>query len=114
MNIKLNIKLIKEMCGTVSFKRGEAFYRANKVMVEKYGLDGCEATVVGTDDFHVTIKKDERGSLLTKCSCPTLASYQKDCQHIAVVLLSIYALQRRGRIFNGSSELQTDSFKNQE
>ena len=35
MNIKLNRKFIKEMCGTVSFKRGEAFYRANKVTFEK-------------------------------------------------------------------------------
>ena len=90
------------------------FIDANKVTVENYGPDGCEATVAGIDDFHVTIKKDERGSLLTKCSCPTLASFQKDCQHIAAVLLSIYALQRQGKIPNGPSELQSDSLKNQE
>ena len=94
---KLNQKLIKEMCGTVSFKRGEAFYRANKVTVENYGPEGCEATVAGMEDFHVTIKKDEKGGLLTKCSCPALASFQMDCQHIAAVLLSIYELQRQGK-----------------
>ena len=33
MDIKLNQKIIKEMCGTVSFKRGEAFYRSNKVII---------------------------------------------------------------------------------
>ena len=102
------------MCGTVSFKRGEAFYRANKVTVESYGADGCEATVVGMEDFHVTIKKDEKGSLLTKCSCPALASFQMDCQHIAAVLLSIYELKRQGKVLNSSSEFQSDSLKNQE
>ena len=114
MNIKLNRELIKEMCGTVSFKRGEAFYRANKVTVENYGPDGCEATVAGMEDFHVTIKKDEKGGLLTKCSCPALASFQMDCQHIAAVLLSIYELQRQGKVPNSPSELQSDSLTNQE
>ena len=33
LNIKVNQKIIKEMCGTVSFKRGESFYRANKVTI---------------------------------------------------------------------------------
>ena len=93
------------MCGTVSFKRGDAFYRANKVTFEKYSPDGCEATVTGTEDFHVTIQKDENGGLHTKCSCPTLDSFQKDCQHIAAVLLSIYEHQRQGTSPIGLSEL---------
>lgn len=113
MNIKLNRELIKDKCGTVSFKRGEAFYRANKVTVKNYGPNGCEATVAGMDDFHVTIKKDEKGGLLTKCSCPALASFQMDCQHIAAVLLSINALQRQ-EIPNSLSGFQSDSLTNQE
>lgn len=96
MNIKLNEKIIKEICGTVSFKKGDSFYRANLVTFDHYGPDGCEATVKGTKDFHVLIEKNEGGGISTKCSCPTLASYQKDCQHIAAVLLSIYAHQRHG------------------
>lgn len=84
------------MCGTVSFKRGEAFYRAKKVVFEKYSLNACEATVTGTETFHVTIEKEESGGFHTKCSCPKLASFQKDCQHIAAVLLSIYEHQRQG------------------
>ena len=47
--------MIKDMCGAVSFKRGDAFYRANKVTFKTYSPDGCEATVTGTEDFHVTI-----------------------------------------------------------
>ncbi|MFB9760617.1 DEAD/DEAH box helicase [Ectobacillus funiculus] len=113
MKITLNQKIIKEMCGTVSFKRGDAFYRANKVTFENYSPDNCEATVTGTEDFHVTIEKNESGGFRTKCSCPALASFQRDCQHIAAVLLSIYEHQRQGTIPIGPSERQSGSSTNQ-
>lgn len=113
MNIKLNEKTIKEMCGTVSFKRGDAFYRANKVTFENYSPDNCAATVTGTEDFHVTIEKNESGGFHTKCSCPALASFQRDCQHVAAVLLSIYEHQRQGTIPINPSERQSGSSTNQ-
>lgn len=90
MNIDLNDKKIKEMCGTVSFKRGDSLFRANKVTIENFSLDYCEATVRGNEDFFVTIEKDFAGGIRTKCSCPKLASIKNDCQHIAAVLLTIY------------------------
>lgn len=101
------------MCGTVSFKRGEAFYRSNKVRFEKYSSDECEATVSGMEDFHVTIEKEKNGGLHAKCSCPTLASFQKDCQHIAAVLLSIYEYQRQGTSPIVPSKRQSNSATNQ-
>ncbi len=113
LKIKLNQKIIKEMCGTVSFKRGDAFYCANKVTFENYSPDNCEATVTGTEDFHVTIEKNESDGFRTKCSCPALASFQRDCQHIAAVLLSIYEHQRQGTIPIGPSERQSGSSTNQ-
>ncbi len=96
MAINLNQKIIKDMCGTVSFKRGEAFYRANKVTFEAYSSEGCRATVAAMEDFHVTIAKDSNGDISTACSCPTLASVKSDCQHIAAVLLAINDHQRKG------------------
>lgn len=96
MNTELHHKKIKEMCGTVSFKRGDSFYRGGKVVFDKYGPDHCEATVNGTEDFYVTIETDESGGLHTTCSCPTLSSVKTDCQHIAAVLLAIYDHQRQG------------------
>lgn len=101
------------MCGTVSFKRGDAFYRANKVTFEKYSPEGCEATVTGMEDFYVTIKKDEKGGFYTKCSCPKLDSYQKDCQHIAAVLLAVYEHQRHRTSPIGPNEQQFDTASNQ-
>ncbi|MBY0146476.1 DEAD/DEAH box helicase [Neobacillus niacini] len=96
MNITLSQKRIKEMCGTVSFKRGDSFYRAGKVFFDDYSPEHCEATVKGTEDFYVTIDIEESGDLRTSCSCPTLASVRTDCQHIAAVLLAVYDYQQQG------------------
>ena len=63
----------------------------------------------GSEDFHVTIEKDESGSIRTTCSCPKLASFQKDCQHIAAVLLLIYEQQRQRHLPNHPSEHHTNS-----
>jgi uncharacterized Zn finger protein len=82
MKIKLNHKMIKELCGTVSYKRGDSFYRSNKVTFHQYNPDFCEATVSGKEDFHVAIEKGETGDVQMRCSCPTLANFQKSCQHI--------------------------------
>lgn len=89
MDIKINQKIIKERCGSVSFKRGEAYYRAGKVTIHDDSADLCRATVKGADDFHVTIDKDQAGHIQTSCSCPTLGDFSKSCQHVAAVLLAI-------------------------
>ncbi|MCK1992000.1 DEAD/DEAH box helicase [Peribacillus muralis] len=112
MDIKLNQKIIKDMCGTVSFKRGEAFQRTNKVTFESYRPDGCEAIVAGKETFHVSITVDAGGGFESTCSCPTLASFQKECQHIAAVLLSVYDHQRHGAIPVGAGTAQVDASAN--
>jgi SNF2 family DNA or RNA helicase len=98
VNITLNQKQIKEMCGTVSFKRGDYFYQTNKVVFEQYHPDRCQATVTGDEDFHVTIETGSNGDIHTECSCPKLASFMKDCQHIAAVLIAIHDHQSKGTI----------------
>ncbi|MFF5994546.1 DEAD/DEAH box helicase [Lysinibacillus sp. KU-BSD001] len=96
MDIKINHRIIKEMCGTVSFKRGDAYYRANKVTIHDDSVDRCTATVKGAEDFHVTIEKDLLGRIQTSCSCPTLVNFSKSCQHVAAVLLAIDERKRQG------------------
>lgn len=108
MNITLNEKMIKDMCGTVSFKKGDSFYQAHKVLFESYGPDRCEATVFGTEEFHVTIEYDVQDGIHTKCSCPRLASFQKDCQHVAAVLIAIDKHQRTGTV---PTQSETDIHK---
>ena len=94
MNVKLSHKMIKEKCGTVSFKRGDAFYRGDHISFQEYNSTQCKATVSGVEDFQVTIERAKDGSLHTACTCPKLTSFQKDCQHIAAVLIGIYEQQR--------------------
>ncbi|WP_223701595.1 DEAD/DEAH box helicase [Sutcliffiella deserti] len=105
MNIQITQKTIKEKCGTVSFKRGEAFYRSQKVTIEHYSSERCEATVAGVEDFHVTVEVAENGNFQATCSCPTLASVKKDCQHIAAVLLAIENHQRNVPNLSSGDEL---------
>ncbi|WP_338786985.1 SNF2 helicase associated domain-containing protein [Metabacillus sp. FJAT-53654] len=112
MNINLNHKIIIEKCGSAAFKRGDAFYRANKITFEYFSHEGCEATVSGTEDFYVTVDQEKGGDFHTKCSCPKLASFQKDCQHVAAVLLSIYEHQCNGTIPISRNNNQSESTKN--
>lgn len=95
MDIKLNQKMIKDLCGTVSFKRGDAFYRADKVNFENYSHQRVEAIVAGADEFQVTVIKNEDGGFFTSCTCPKLASINNECQHIAAVLLAMLDKQRQ-------------------
>ncbi|WP_087972125.1 DEAD/DEAH box helicase [Oceanobacillus rekensis] len=109
MNIKLNQQIITDRCGAVSLKRGEAFYRSDKVTFKNYSSEYIEATVSALEDFHVTIEKKSSGSFHTSCSCPTLASFTKDCQHVAAVLLALYNSKRQGRTaINASESMPSD------
>ncbi|MUK88945.1 helicase SNF [Ornithinibacillus sp. L9] len=93
MDITLNQKYIKDRCGAVSFKRGDAFYRNGKVLVEEVTIDSIQATVKGIEDFHVHLEK-QRNGFKANCSCPSLSSFKKDCQHIAAVLIALYHQQK--------------------
>lgn len=95
MDIKMNHKMIKDMCGTVSFKRGDAFYRTNKVTFTEYGPEKCRAIVKGAEDFHVRVEKNKNGKLEATCTCPSLTNFDKDCQHIAAVLIAIHEHQKQ-------------------
>ncbi|WP_138419360.1 DEAD/DEAH box helicase [Aquibacillus sediminis] len=87
MQLKITKKMIQERCGAVSYKKGDAFYRKGNVTLEHITTDYLQATVKGIEDFHVQIEKHPKGFTAT-CSCPTLASYQRDCQHVAAVLIA--------------------------
>lgn len=79
---------VRELCGDVSFKYGERLWNGNRVqMVNNH--NETTATVTSTEDFHVQIIWDDGEIKETKCSCPSLTSYTKDCQHIAAVLIGI-------------------------
>jgi SNF2 family DNA or RNA helicase len=106
MDIKLNQKAIKDLCGTVSFKRGDAFYRAGKVELDDYNEHVVNATVTGADVFKVTVSKSGDGRFATECSCPKLASVKNECQHVAAVLLAILDEQKQGTSNSLKNDIQ--------
>ncbi|MFC7686721.1 SNF2 helicase associated domain-containing protein [Ureibacillus sp. GCM10028918] len=107
MDIKLNIKTIKDMCGMVSFKRGDSFYRAGKVSLHKHTSQTCEAIVKGTEEFHVTIQRLKNGEFQSSCSCPSLPNFKHSCQHTAAVLIALYELNKQGISYNNVHNDQT-------
>ncbi|WP_053363113.1 DEAD/DEAH box helicase [Bacillus sp. FJAT-27251] len=98
MDIKINEHIIRELCGSVSFKRGERFYRSNKVEFKSYSNGFAEAFISGSEDFFVTVSTLDEGRFSVSCSCPKLSSYPKECQHSAAVLLSVLDHQRLGSV----------------
>ncbi|MBG9612141.1 SNF2 helicase associated domain-containing protein [Bacillus cereus] len=105
MSFTLNKSIIKEVCGETSYKRGETYYKSNKVIIDHYdeNKEICEATVKGNEDFHVTVAKAKKGDVVAKCSCPSLASFQTYCQHVAAVLIQINYNQQTGGMSSTSN-----------
>ncbi|MCA1058919.1 DEAD/DEAH box helicase [Rossellomorea aquimaris] len=101
-------KLIKDRCGTVSYKRGEAYYQSNKVKIEVSTGDHYEATVIGEEEFHVSVHENGVGGIEAHCTCPKLASFNKDCQHIAAVLFAVKHHQRY--MVNSEGSVSEDFF----
>lgn len=77
---------MKERCGSVSFKKGEEFYRKGKVTIQYRDEKKCEAMVSGVEDFEVVLHAMAEEDFEAYCSCPKLASVKNDCQHVAAVL----------------------------
>ncbi|MEC2056296.1 DEAD/DEAH box helicase [Peribacillus psychrosaccharolyticus] len=87
MSFHLTKTSIKEMCGVTAYRRGESYLKAEQVVIDHYDSSVCEAAVKG--DFHVILKSDESQDVYAHCSCPTLGSFTKYCQHIAAVMLYV-------------------------
>ncbi|MDH6349853.1 DEAD/DEAH box helicase [Brevibacillus sp. 1238] len=91
MSFSISHQKIKEWCGRLSYERGKAFYRSQKVSVDTFQPEPMivRATVqAGKHDYQVHMEGDEAGIVAT-CSCPALRSYEQYCQHIAAVLLTV-------------------------
>ncbi|TDK61046.1 helicase SNF [Bacillus salipaludis] len=94
MNVSLNQKMIKQLCGEHSYKKGEELSRRKKVELTDYSPNHeiCHAIVHATNVFQITIK-NKHGQIETTCTCPKLTTYQKPCHHVAAVLVKILEKQ---------------------
>ncbi|MGX1264456.1 SNF2 family DNA or RNA helicase [Rossellomorea marisflavi] len=83
---RITDRMIKNRCGDQSYKKGQEYVRRNRVTILSMGDGHVSATVRGDEDFSVMINlTDDHAS----CSCPKLASFNKECQHIAAVWLTM-------------------------
>lgn len=91
MNFQLTQQVIKMLCGELSFKRGQAYYRAGKVAITRYDplTSVYEASVNGSSLYQTRVEIDDHGHVKAQCTCPSLVSYDKYCKHVAAVLLYI-------------------------
>lgn len=99
MSYPLTERIIKTLCGKLSYERGEAYYRAGKVTFTHYDSISAiyEATVQDTEMYKVTVNIDQHGDVDAKCTCPALPSYDYYCKHIAAVLLNTFHIEHDGR-----------------
>ena len=88
-----NQKMIKNLCGTVSYKRGVSYYQMKKVSIHEHNGEFVKATVFGTEDFRVRIDM-RAGKLHTSCSCQANFDFNKSCQHVAAVLVALMEMEQ--------------------
>lgn len=110
MSFSITERIIKLLCGSRSFDKGEAYFRAGKVTFTNYDAEASvyEAIVRGTERYEVTIEIDHNGDVDAECSCPAFYSYNNYCKHIAAVLLHIRHKQQDGRPTTRSSSFRAE------
>ncbi|TBL81204.1 DEAD/DEAH box helicase [Paenibacillus thalictri] len=98
MSFQLTQRVIRQLCGQVSYELGEEVFYAGKVTMAHREPDSSlyEATVKGRAAYHVVIEIDSDGDVVAECTCSAAYSYENYCKHIAAVLLSIHDIKQAG------------------
>ncbi|MEK0316883.1 DEAD/DEAH box helicase [Cohnella sp. 56] len=101
MSAQLTRQNVKLLCGKLAFESGEAYARAGKVTFTRYAPASgeYEATVAGggKGSYDASIRLSPAGDISASCTCPSLASYAKYCNHIAAALLKLMDYRRANR-----------------
>lgn len=94
--IKLTLDDIRELCTESSFERGMDYYKTGRVINIEQSGKRIIATVQGTDDYTVTIYKDNNRISAT-CTCPY--DFGGYCKHIVATLIALF-LDNKVKIVN--------------
>ena len=107
----MNETKIKKLCGVTAFKKGKAYYQAEKVNLHSFqtGSSVIEASVKAGDDFDVLVKADPGGKIVATCTCPQIGFVQTYCQHIAAVL---FAMEEKQQVEDHLAAKMLDLFEN--
>ncbi|MEK5476097.1 SNF2 helicase associated domain-containing protein [Paenibacillus sp. FSL R5-0407] len=95
MSSPLTQRIIKLLCGRISYDRGEAYLRQKKVSFTHTDPESgqYQANVYGTDSHRVYVHIDLNGDVNAECNCSAFISYNNYCKHIAAVLLGIHEME---------------------
>src|SRR5688572_21367676 len=69
-------------------KRGVDYFRRRSVKVLSYGPDEAEATVSGSEPYHVRLVREAK-KLRGSCSCLYFADRREICKHVWATLLAV-------------------------
>ena len=69
-------------------KRGFDYFRRKSVTVLSSGPDEAEATVSGSEPYHVRLVREAK-KLRGSCSCPYFADRREICKHVWATLLAV-------------------------
>lgn len=97
MSFYLTERIIKLLCGTNAYDKGQADYQAGKVTLTHDDPDvfTYEAIIQGNTECKVTIDIDSNGDIEAVCTCLAFHSYDTYCKHVAATLLAIHDQQER-------------------
>lgn len=107
MSFQLTQRIIKLLCGPLSYERGEAYYANKQVTFITYDNEAqfYEASVDGNHLYSIALEIDRNGDVDATCSCTAFYTNNQYCKHIAAVLLSIHHTEQ-----NGSTPVRSYSF----
>ncbi|CAG7619202.1 SNF2 helicase associated domain-containing protein [Paenibacillus allorhizosphaerae] len=99
MGFELTKRMIRQLCGNLSYERGEGYYHEGKVSLINSDHDAnvYQAVVKGKSKYEVTVRIDADGDVDAECECPAYDSYDNYCKHIAGVLFHIYDELQAGK-----------------
>ncbi|GAA3406361.1 SNF2 helicase associated domain-containing protein [Paenibacillus hodogayensis] len=99
MSFSLTPRVIKLLCGPLSYEKGETLYRDGCVSFHTFDTDAnaFEAFVEGSRPFQIGIDIDGYGDVAARCTCPAPRPDGRYCGHIAAVLLNLHHIRQDGR-----------------
>lgn len=98
MSFPLTIRVIKLLCGRETCNEGEALLQDDKVLLTSYNpeVNVYKAMVRDGIGYEVYVEIDQDGDVKADCDCPSHATSDYFCAHIAAVLLHIHELRHDG------------------
>ncbi|QAY65952.1 helicase SNF [Paenibacillus protaetiae] len=99
MSFQLTNRIIKLLCGALSYERGERYWKEGRVRLidtDQAGMRFTAEVAGGKSGSFVQVHIDGDGDVEAECTCLSSLAEQHYCKHIAAVLLAVHDLVNGG------------------